>query len=70
MWRSVQAIFKILKGPLTLILILLHPTYKLVQLAVEEAIKKYGIADLEALGKNLKKSPFRTYGYVTGREEQ
>ena len=39
------------------------PTYKLVQLAVEEAIKKYGIADLEALGKNLKKSPFRTYGY-------
>ena len=38
------------------------PIYVLVGLGVDKAIEKYGIADLESLGKNLKKSPFRAYG--------
>ena len=35
------------------------PTYMLVNLAIDVAIDRYGVADLEALRKNLKRSPFR-----------
>lgn len=33
-------------------------TYLLVRLATDHANARYGVSDLEALGKNLKKSPF------------
>ena len=33
-------------------------TFKLISGAVDVALDRYGIADLEALGKNLKSSPF------------
>jgi len=33
-------------------------TYLLVELATDHANARYGVSDLEALGKNLKKSPF------------
>ncbi len=39
-----------------------EPTYVLVNLGIDKAIEKYGIADLDSLGKNLKKSPLSAYG--------
>ena len=33
-------------------------TYLLVGLATDHALARYGVSDLESLGKNLKKSPF------------
>jgi len=36
-------------------------TYELVARGIDIAVERYGIADLDALGKNLKKSPFREY---------
>jgi hypothetical protein len=37
-------------------------TYDLVKLGIACAVAKYGIADLDSLSKNLKRSPFRQYG--------